>query len=611
MPRGGMSVPGVPSIGGRGVSVPVGVAAVNVTTVPTVSVAPYFAYAPSKVIPGFSGPLIQVTRDSDSATMDVPIASDGFSLDEAAVDAWAGAANVTTTRIYDQVTPGNFAIPTTFGGASPTTYKNAAGQKALPFAKRPAIAINHSSFVLPTISVSSRNFTSISAMKAYCGQEMTILNLVNDTQTLSGVGTTPTSSPWYARMSNCNSDLPMSAAPAFIAARADASGTAFFVDNSKFTGSATTYNQGATTNSMLGGSYSGSKYSRFDLGAEILYAGQLSDAEIETLRQWSDYNFGTVPETTNLVVFSGSSTTDGTGTTLNRGYPQVAASKLSPRARVAVAGLGGETSANANAHYPTYIAPMFNPANRRNILSIQLISNDLSSGLTGLQCYNNLVDYCTTARATGWKIVVSTTLCRSSISVSEWNDVNSRVRAGWTSFADGLADIASDAVLGSSTAWSNPVVAAGDGVHYNTYGHSLMEPYFTAAINPLLADIVDVTAPIITSAVSANQLENSSYSLTLTANEVVTWAKRTGSDAALFTLTGNALSLPAKDFEIPTDADANNTYICPLRATDPSGNFTDFTVTVTITDVVEGGVSKTSDRTTTTTDSTLLTVDRA
>lgn len=97
----------------------------------------------------------------------------------------------------------------------------------------------------------------------------------------------------------------------------------------------------------------------------------------------------------------------------------------------------------------------------------------------------------------------------------------------------------------------------------------------------------DTTAPTITSASSASVAENSPFSMTLTANESVTWAIVGGADAALFSLAGSTLSMTAKDFEAPADADTGNTYVVQVRATDGSGNQSTQTITVTVTDVDE------------------------
>jgi len=98
----------------------------------------------------------------------------------------------------------------------------------------------------------------------------------------------------------------------------------------------------------------------------------------------------------------------------------------------------------------------------------------------------------------------------------------------------------------------------------------------------------DTTAPTITSPATASIAEGSPITITLTASEPVTWAKTGGADAAAFTLSGSALTLPARDWEAPTDADANNTYVVQVTATDATGNATSQTITVTVTDVTEG-----------------------
>lgn len=99
---------------------------------------------------------------------------------------------------------------------------------------------------------------------------------------------------------------------------------------------------------------------------------------------------------------------------------------------------------------------------------------------------------------------------------------------------------------------------------------------------------IDATAPTITSSNSVSLAENSALSHSLTANETVTWTKTGGADTALFTLAGSNLSMTAKDFETPADANTNNTYVVQVTATDAAGNATNQTITVTVTDVVEG-----------------------
>jgi hypothetical protein len=97
---------------------------------------------------------------------------------------------------------------------------------------------------------------------------------------------------------------------------------------------------------------------------------------------------------------------------------------------------------------------------------------------------------------------------------------------------------------------------------------------------------IDTTPPTITSSATQSVVENTAFSMTLTASEAVTWSKVGGADQALFTLTGPTLSMTAKDFEAPIDSDGNNTYVVTVRATDAANLTADQTVTVTVTDEV-------------------------
>lgn len=100
----------------------------------------------------------------------------------------------------------------------------------------------------------------------------------------------------------------------------------------------------------------------------------------------------------------------------------------------------------------------------------------------------------------------------------------------------------------------------------------------------------DTAAPTITSANSASVNENSTLSLSLTADEAVTWSIVGGADQAQFELSGSTLRWignGTKNYEAPADADANNVYVVTVRATDTSSNTTDRTISVTVLDVAD------------------------
>src|SRR6185503_17003641 len=96
-------------------------------------------------------------------------------------------------------------------------------------------------------------------------------------------------------------------------------------------------------------------------------------------------------------------------------------------------------------------------------------------------------------------------------------------------------------------------------------------------------------APVITSSATQTVAENSAFSMFLLATKTVTWALFGGADQALFTLSaGNNLTMAAKDYEGPIDANGDNVYVVTVKAIDAIGNSAVQTINVTVSDVFEG-----------------------
>jgi hypothetical protein len=93
-----------------------------------------------------------------------------------------------------------------------------------------------------------------------------------------------------------------------------------------------------------------------------------------------------------------------------------------------------------------------------------------------------------------------------------------------------------------------------------------------ASATMVLKPFVDVTAPTITSAANHTVMPYSSYAITLTADESVTWTKTGGANSADFTLTSNTLTLGSTA--------PNTSKVVQVTATDTSSNATNQTVTV-------------------------------
>ena len=88
---------------------------------------------------------------------------------------------------------------------------------------------------------------------------------------------------------------------------------------------------------------------------------------------------------------------------------------------------------------------------------------------------------------------------------------------------------------------------------------------------------------------TAAKNENETAVTKLTANVPVTWSINSGLDGDKFNLDagGNLTFKVAPNFEIPTDADNNNTYQVEVKAVEGGGFFSTQIITVTIQNVNE------------------------
>jgi gliding motility-associated-like protein len=119
---------------------------------------------------------------------------------------------------------------------------------------------------------------------------------------------------------------------------------------------------------------------------------------------------------------------------------------------------------------------------------------------------------------------------------------------------------------------------------------------------------VDDTPPVITgpngngtttaTTAAKSIIENSTALGSYTADETVTWSI-SGTDASKFSISASGVLTfsTAPNYEVPTDANSNNTYIVTIKATDAAGNMTSQTLTVTVTNVNEAPTNIASSQT--------------
>ena len=105
-----------------------------------------------------------------------------------------------------------------------------------------------------------------------------------------------------------------------------------------------------------------------------------------------------------------------------------------------------------------------------------------------------------------------------------------------------------------------------------------------------LSVTVDTAAPVLSPSTSISQSENQTSITTVSCNETCALAMTGGADSSTVTFntgTGVLVFKVAPDFESPTDADLNRTYLISITATDTSGNTTVGNFVVTITNLNE------------------------
>ena len=186
------------------------------------------------------------------------------------------------------------------------------------------------------------------------------------------------------------------------------------------------------------------------------------------------------------------------GSPIQNSYPYQMARMFGDTAKITNIGVSGETVATMTTNASGSVDPYCDAAGfpNRNIVCLMGGTNDISvSGDTGTQAYNAVVAYCQARHAAGWRVICNTILSRGD---SQWNSTkegyrqtcNSLIRANWPSFADGLADLDANPLIGGVGAYSNTLYYDTDMLHFTNLGYDTIARVFADAINRLTPPIV-------------------------------------------------------------------------------------------------------------------------
>ena len=190
--------------------------------------------------------------------------------------------------------------------------------------------------------------------------------------------------------------------------------------------------------------------------------------------------YGSFPR--KLIVFEGDSRTTGTGAAVQAlNYPRVAARKLTGNWKCANVGDSGQTVATMLAEISEL--DIADPGLGR----VAVLWGGVNDNTTASTMHNRIIAWCNAARAKGYKVIVCTEIDCQAASHADWHSTNYQalnvlIRANYTAYADGLADLGGNANLQDAT---NVTYFAADKTHLIEAGYAEVAVLVAAAINAL------------------------------------------------------------------------------------------------------------------------------
>lgn len=189
----------------------------------------------------------------------------------------------------------------------------------------------------------------------------------------------------------------------------------------------------------------------------------------------------------DLVVLDGDSITQGHGLYGSATYAAGLA-MLATGADVENAAISGKSCAQLATTAPTRVDVRLR-AGAANTLVIWCGTNDIAvGGATADAAFYALHDYTQARRAAGWRVVVVTMLPRAAsppwpaITEAQRGAFNMAVRATWSRWADGLADVAADPRIGAAGRTADPVYYM-DAAHPTAVGAQIVAGIVAGALD--------------------------------------------------------------------------------------------------------------------------------
>lgn len=492
---GGSSSGGSSSSSGGGTSSSGGSSSGGFASLPTVSSAPLAIYSPYQVRSAYTGPLFQLTRVSDSATMDVYPDSNGAPNTLSISTFLSGATYAAVTKEYDQSGNGN----DTPSGVKLWCFNAINGIYSITH--DPYLPAGSLKFSIPSSVTGTLNSVTRVSVQSYTSSNAAGIGLLGPTY---GGSTTL----GIRSASSYKATLGVNAGGTFngvTSARSRSQPQVTIVSSGA--ANLVTYQDGvantfaaASANTWAGG-YIGYVDSISNLNGEFyfdaIYPTALNSTDEATLRTYLNSRFNILTSSDTQLIIAGNSIVQGTQATFNHNNQWYMQQALSRPIFISNQGVAGQLASTEYANISTYTA-QYRSDLAHNLIIAPEATNDIDAQGAGTivgygtSIFNSaIVPFVQAAKTAGFDVIVPTMLPRNwtgtssliSQKTTEQQAYNTLVINNAATYGYTVVDYAG---IPQASNPSNTSYYA-DGIHPTSTLYSLMGNLLASVINPKLS----------------------------------------------------------------------------------------------------------------------------
>ena len=220
------------------------------------------------------------------------------------------------------------------------------------------------------------------------------------------------------------------------------------------------------------------------MGEYLIYDHDLTDAELNTVYAYLESRWACQHR---YIICDGDSLTRGHSASAGAEYPTVLKNSISaPGYTVKNYGVDSQTIADVASDVATQADRYAVRTSGENVYVAWVGTNDLFTGRTAAQVKTDYAALCTARQAAGFRVVACTIMNHAitgSWTQADADDVNTYIRANYTSWADDLADIQANANLQTTT---DTTYFQADGVHLTDAGYAIVADIVKSALTTWL-----------------------------------------------------------------------------------------------------------------------------